>query len=48
MKEIWLQWFEMAVEDIADEKDISLEDAEKILESILEKDPSYLDGYGVW
>lgn len=44
-KEMWIQSFEAAVEDLAEEHDIEDEEAEELLKRILDKDPRYLDGY---
>ncbi len=44
-KEEWLLSYEVAAENIADEKDIEIEEAEKILDEKLENKPGYLDGY---
>lgn len=46
-KDIWLQWYEMAIEDLAEEHDICSDEAEEMLEKILDKDPNYLNGYYV-
>ena len=49
-KEIWLLAYDQCIEEFAEEKDISYEEAEELLLKKLEKDPSYLDGYhaDVW
>ena len=44
-KEEWIYSYELEAEEIADEKDIEIEEAEKILDEKLEKDPSFLNGY---
>ena len=44
-KEEWIRSYEICAEDIADEKNIEIEEAEKILDEKLEKDRSFLDGY---
>lgn len=43
MKEYWINAYECAIENTAIEHDISWEEAEQIVEGILEKDPGYLD-----
>ena len=45
-KEIWVQDYECAIEDLAEEHDVDYEESEKILTKLLDEDPSYLDGYG--
>ena len=44
-KEYWLNCFEYCVEDIANERGLEFEEAEKVLEELLDKNPNYLDGY---
>lgn len=44
-KEYWIQGYEEAIEEIAEDKDISYDEAEVLLDDILEKDPRFLDGY---
>lgn len=44
-KEVWIQAYENAVEDIAEELDIQMDAAEVILDIRLDDDSHYLDGY---
>ncbi len=44
-KELWLQAYETAIEDLANDNDIDMEEAEKLLQIELDNDPQYLDGY---
>lgn len=44
-KEVWIESYERAIEDLADEINCEFDEAEEILNKLLEKDPSYLDGY---
>lgn len=44
-KEVWIQSYEKAAEDIAEELDIEYDEAERILKERLDKDCYYLDGY---
>ena len=41
-KEIWIQRYETEIENLAEEHDIECEEAEIMLEKILDKDPRYL------
>lgn len=47
-KEYFIQAYEQAIEDIVWDKDLGYEEAQVILEDILSRDPSYLDGYLTW
>lgn len=44
-KEIWVQSYEKAIEDIMEELDIEGQEAEKILDQRLDENSHYLDGY---
>ena len=44
-KEEWIHSYECAIENIANELDIDMDEAELILDERLEKDTHYLDGY---
>lgn len=44
-KDYWIDCYERATHDLAEEHDISFEEAEKMLERYLEEDPSYLNNY---
>ncbi len=44
-KEIWLQSYECAVEDIMDVMELEREEALREIDRILERDPCYLDDY---
>ena len=44
-KEYWLHSYECAIENIAEDNDITMEEAEVKLNNILETDSHYLDGY---
>lgn len=47
-KEVWIHWYECAIEDISYEMDIEMDEAEKILQKRLDDNPNYLDGYGCY
>ena len=44
-KEYWIHCYDCAIEDIANDNDISMDDAEVKLIKLLDDDTSYLDGY---
>ena len=44
-KEEWVHSYECAIENIGEELDIEMEEAQKVLDKRLEKDTHYLDGY---
>jgi len=44
-KEEWILSYERALDNIAEEHDIDNEDAQIILDKILDDDTHYLDGY---
>lgn len=44
-KEFWIQAYECALEDIANELDLDFSSAEAVLNEKLKNNPHYLDGY---
>jgi hypothetical protein len=44
-KEYWIQCYDTALEDLCDEHDIDYDEAEKLLEKLLDENPNYLDNY---
>lgn len=44
-KEIWLQSYECAIEDIANQFDIDIDTAQTVLDLVLRSNPNYLDGW---
>lgn len=45
MKEIWIQAYETAIERICDEQDVDMDEGERLLQKILDKEPGYLTDY---
>ena len=44
-KELWIAAYEQEIEDLAEEHDLDTQEANKMLDNILEKDPHHLDDY---
>lgn len=44
-KDIWLLAYEQSIENLAEEHNLSYEEAEELLLKKLDKDPAYLEGY---
>lgn len=49
-KEVWCQNYDIALEEICEEKDCDFDEAEKILETRLDENPGYVDeaDYCAW
>ena len=47
-KEYWIQCYECAIEDLMEDQDLNHENAELLLQNILDENSRYLDGYLIY